>query len=147
MIHMLTILLISKVMKWQMTIMQGVVGLLAKMYQKYGGNPIPNFNAIEEVGQEYEVEAAIVASGISFINLRVTLMNKTAWPPRASDKLSAKYFVDISETIKAGLTPDDIRVSASTPGVKVSGLKPWDKDKNILCGNRFDRYKIYSRVA
>ncbi len=109
----------------------GVVGLLAKMYEKYGGNPIPNFNAIEEVGQEYEVEAAIVASGISFINLRVTLMNKTAWPPRASDKLSAKYFVDISESISAGLAPDDIRVSASTPGVKVSGLKPWDKDKNI----------------
>ena len=109
----------------------GIVGLLAKMYEKYGGNPIPNFNAIEEVGQEYDVEAAIVASGIGFINLRVTLMNKTAWPPRASDKLSARYFVDISESIKAGISPDDIKVSTSSTGAKVSGLKPWDKDKNI----------------
>ena len=109
----------------------GMVGVLAKMYGKYGGNPIPNFTAIEEVGQEYEVEAAIVAAGIGFINLRVTLMNKTAWPPRASDKLSAKYFVDITESLNAGITVNDIRVATSTPGAKVSKLMPWDEDNNI----------------
>ena len=55
-------------------------------------------------------------------------MNKQLGP-RASDKLSARYFVDISESIKAGISPDDIKVSTSSTGAKVSGLKPWDKDK------------------
>ncbi|TYQ15669.1 UNVERIFIED_CONTAM: endoglucanase Cel9W [Acetivibrio alkalicellulosi] len=109
----------------------GFVGLLAKKYEKHGGQPISGFKAIEEVGQEYLAEAAIVASGIGFINLRVTVMNKTSWPPRASDKLSARYFVDISEAIDAGLSVNDIKTSTSTARVKVSSLIPWDEENNI----------------
>lgn len=111
----------------------GFVGILARMYDQYGGDPIPNFNAIEPVGEEYAVYGALNASGPTFTNMKVTLANMTGWPPRGSDTLSLKYFVDISEVINAGFKASDIVVSASaTNGAKVSSkLIEWDASKNI----------------
>jgi len=111
----------------------GFVGILARMYDKYGGDPIPNFNAIEPVGEEFVIYGALNASGPTFTNMKVTLANMTGWPPRGSDTLSFRYFVDISEVINAGYKASDITVSASTTnGGKVSPkLIEWDASKNI----------------
>ncbi len=124
----------------------GFVGILAKMYGEYGGTPIENFNAIEPVGEEYGIYALVNASGATFTNMKATIANKTGWPPRVSDKLSYRYFVDISEVINAGLKASDVTVSASTSnGGKVSpGLIEWDASKNIYYVNiDFTGTKIY----
>jgi endoglucanase len=115
----------------------GFVGILAKMYDEYGGEPIPNFNAIEPVGEEYAAYGALNASDPTFTNIKTTVANMTAWPPRGNSKLSYRYFVDISEVINAGFKASDITVSASTTnGGKVSPqLIEWDASKNIYYVN------------
>lgn len=114
----------------------GIVGALAKMYGKYGGDPIPDYKAIEPVGEEFSIDAGINASGFGFISIRASISNKTAWPARGSDKLSYKYFVDISEGLEAGLTLKDFRVESTTnAGSKVSQLLPWDEKNNIYYVN------------
>jgi len=92
----------------------GFVGALAKMYEKYGGEPIPNFVAFETPGEEFYVEAAVNAAGPGFVNIKASIINKSGWPARGSDKLSAKYFVDISEAVAKGITLDQITVQSTT---------------------------------
>lgn len=111
----------------------GLVGALSKMYKLYGGDPIANFNAIEQKGDEYYVESTINSNGSNGINVKAVLNNISGWPAKISDKLSFKYFVDLSEYIQAGGNPDSISVSTSyaQAGSMSSKLKVWNKDKNI----------------
>ncbi|HOQ37757.1 MAG TPA: glycoside hydrolase family 9 protein [Acetivibrio sp.] len=114
----------------------GFVGVLAKMYEKYGGNPIPNLTAYETPGEEFFVEAAVNAAGAGFVNIKATINNRSGWPARGSDKLSARYFVDITETLAKGIGLDQIVVdSTTTGGAKVSQLLPWDEANNIYYVN------------
>lgn len=109
----------------------GFVGILARMYDDYGGDPIPDFKAIEEPVDEYLTMSAVAIQGDAAM-ITITLGNQTAWPARVSDKLSCKYFVDITEGINAGLKPEDYKISISgTTTAKVTGLHPWDESKNI----------------
>ncbi|ADL52438.1 glycoside hydrolase family 9 protein [Clostridium cellulovorans] len=109
----------------------GFVGILAKMYDKYGGTPIENFKAIETPVDEYLAYGSSSGTSGNELQLMVSIRNQTGWPARGSDKLSARYFMDITEEIKAGIKPSDFTAKASTSGVKLSGLIPWDVDKNI----------------
>jgi endoglucanase len=110
----------------------GFIGVLAKMYDKYGGNPIPNFVAYETPGDEFFVEAAVNASGAGFVNIKASINNRSGWPARGSDKLSARYYVDITETLAKGIGLDQIVVdSTTTGGAKISQLIPWDEENNI----------------
>lgn len=109
----------------------GFVGILARMYDDYGGDPIPDFKAIEEPVDEYLTMSAVAIQGDAAM-ITITLGNQTAWPARVSDKLSCKYFVDITEGINAGLKPEDYKISISgTTTAKVTGLHSWDESKNI----------------
>ncbi|MFZ5988215.1 MAG: glycoside hydrolase family 9 protein [Bacillota bacterium] len=123
----------------------GFVGALAKMYAKHGGTPIANLKAIETPVEEFLVDAGVNASGTNFINVKTSIANKTGWPARVTDKLSARYFVDISEAVAQGLKASDITVQSSTTnGAKVSQLMPWDASKNIYYVNiDFTGTKIY----
>lgn len=124
----------------------GFVGLLAKMYDQYGGTPIPNFTAIEEVtNDEFFVEAGINASGSNFIEIKAILNNQSGWPARMGDKLSFKYFVDITEAVNAGYSASDIKIATNyNAGAVVSGLLPWDEANNIYYVNvDFTGTKIY----
>lgn len=115
----------------------GFVGLMAKMYDDYGGTIDPNLNAIEEVGEEIFVEAGINAQDkqntINFIELKAVVYNRSAWPARVTDKLTYRYFVDISDVIASGYGAKDMKVTAnySQHGAKVSSLQPWDEEKGI----------------
>jgi len=74
----------------------GFVGALAKLYGEYGGDPIADFKAVEEVtNDESFVEAGINASGSNFIEIKAIINNCSGWPARMGDHLSFKYFVDI----------------------------------------------------
>jgi hypothetical protein len=111
----------------------GFVGACAKMYEDYGGDPIANYKAIEPVTEdEFSVEAAINNQSANHIEIRAFLLNKSAWPARMGDKLSFRYFVDLSEVIAAGAKPSDIVVSSNySQGGTAKGLTPWDASKNI----------------
>ncbi|KNY25622.1 cellulose binding domain-containing protein [Pseudobacteroides cellulosolvens] len=106
------------------------------MYQKYGGDPIPNFNAIEEVREdEYFVEAS-VSSGSNFAAVKSTLRNRSAWPAKVLYDASFRYFVDLTELVEKGIKPEDIKVTLGySEGAQISGLLPWDSSKNIYYAN------------
>ncbi|MFP4698115.1 MAG: glycoside hydrolase family 9 protein [Eubacteriales bacterium] len=110
----------------------GFVGALTKMYANYGGTGISDLNAIEEPSEEFFVEASINASSSNFVEIRAFLYNKSAWPARVGDKLSFRYFVDLTEIYENGYTASDISITSGySQGSKVSELKPWNEDKHI----------------
>ncbi|MEJ6951308.1 glycoside hydrolase family 9 protein [Natronospora cellulosivora (SeqCode)] len=111
----------------------GFVGLLARMYKEYGGDPIENFNAIEEVTEdEFYVEAAINTSGEYFIEIRSFLYNKSAWPAVASDRLYFKYFIDLTSFFNDGYTVNDLTITTNyNMGSEVTGPYVWDEENNI----------------
>lgn len=111
----------------------GFVGALTKMYKWYGGTPIANLKAMETItNDEFFVEAGINASGQNFIEIKALMNNQSGWPARMGDKLSCKYFIDISEAVAAGYNASNFTVSTNyNNGAKVSGLKAWDAAKNI----------------
>ncbi|KHD35933.1 endoglucanase [Clostridium acetobutylicum] len=124
----------------------GLVATLSSMYGKYGGKPIDNFNAIEKpTNDEFYVEAAVNATGKNFEEIKSKIYNKTGWPARVTDKLSFKYFIDISEFVKQGYKASDIKVTTNyNEGGTASQLIPWDEKNNIYYVNvDFTGTKIY----
>lgn len=115
----------------------GFVGLMAKMYEDYGGIIDPNLNAIEEVGEEIFIEAGINAqdkqNAINFVEIKAVVYNRSAWPARVTDKLAYRYFVDISDVLAAGYKASDMKISANynQSGAKISSLQPWDAQNGI----------------
>lgn len=108
--------------------------------------PIADFKAIEPVtNDEFFVEAGINASSSNFIEIKALLNNHSGWPAKMGDKLSFKYFIDISEITKLGYKASDITVTTNyNNGAVVSGLLPWDKDANIYYVNAdFTGTRIY----
>ncbi|MCM1530500.1 MAG: glycoside hydrolase family 9 protein [Alistipes sp.] len=87
----------------------GFTALLCKMVDKYGGKSDPSFPPKEtHDGPEFYVEAldkGISASGAT-VSFKVT--NHSAWPARVQDNISFKYFMDLSEVIAAGKSPEDV---------------------------------------
>ncbi len=116
----------------------GFVAALSKLYDKYGGTPIANLDAIEKpIDDEFSVKINANSYGSkNNIDINLTLSNMTAWPARTVENLTCRYFVDISEVIEAGLKPGDVKcaVSKATP-VTVSSLIPWDESKGIYYVN------------
>jgi endoglucanase len=124
----------------------GFVGALAKLYDEYGGTPIANFNAIETVtNDEFFVEAGINASSSNFIEIKALLNNRSGWPAKMGDKLSFKYFIDITEAANLGFKATDFTVTTNyNAGAVVSKLQPWDEAANIYYVNvDFTGTKIY----
>jgi endoglucanase len=124
----------------------GFVGALAKLYDEYGGTLIAGFNAVETVtNDEFFVEAGINASSSNFIEIKALLNNRSGWPARMGDKLSFKYFIDISEAASLGYKASDFTVTTNyNAGAVVSKLQPWDEAANIYYVNvDFTGTKIY----
>ncbi|HOV26603.1 MAG TPA: glycoside hydrolase family 9 protein [Pseudobacteroides sp.] len=109
----------------------GFTGILARMYKKYGGEPISGFNAIEEPGLEVYVSGTATNSD-GKTDIKVMLFNKSAWPARAYNNLSFKYFMDLSEVYAAGKTYKDVTVTINySEGGKSGGIFPYDESKHI----------------
>ena len=106
----------------------GFTGALAKMYNKYGGETLKNFGAVEKVGEEMYVEHRINASGNGFTEIKAVVYNKSAWPARVAENLELRYFVDLSELSD----PTSVTVSMNySEGAKFGGLYEWNKAKSI----------------
>ncbi len=124
----------------------GFVGALTEMYGDYGGTPIANLTANETpTNTEFFVNASVNASGNNFEEIKAVLYNESGWPAKVGDKLSYKYFVDISELVKAGYSAKDVSISTNyNTGATVTGLLPWDTENNIYYVNvDFTGTKIY----
>jgi hypothetical protein len=110
----------------------GFVGSLARMYGLYGGNPLTNwpqpsdFRPAEDTLTEYFTRCWIQYEGYGKLNLLFQLNNRSAWPPRMTDKLSTRYFMDLSEVFSAGYTVSDVSITLGTnEGCTLSPLKQW----------------------
>jgi endoglucanase len=110
----------------------GFTGAIAKLYGKYGGQPLPDFPQPAKRDDEFFVESQANRSGDKSTEIRVVLHNQSAWPARIVKNISFRYFVDASEVVKAGRNPSDIQVKLNDKqGAAISNLKVLDKAKNI----------------
>lgn len=109
----------------------GYTALCARMYDKYGGAPIENFNAIEKPGLEVYVNGKATTSS-SGTDLKVFMTNTSAWPAKSYNKLSFRYFMDLSELYEAGHTASEVKVIINySVGGKAGGIFPFDEAKHI----------------
>jgi endoglucanase len=100
-------------------------GLLARMYQEYGGDPLAVFPPKEPRKAEFWVEASTNASGTRFTEIRSVIKNKSLWPARIAKTLKFRYYVDLSEATAAGIAASAVTVSTNYlqgPSTKVSQL-------------------------
>lgn len=110
----------------------GLVGALAKMYSLYGGTPLSNFpqnyfEPIEQRRDEYFVRARLLSESATSTNILAQLTNRSTWPATVEDKLSFRYFFDLTETFAAGFTLNDITVTLSQhEGATLSGPFQWN---------------------
>lgn len=105
----------------------GFVGALAELTDAVGGQPIPDLAAMETpTNDAYYVEAAINAKGPSFIEIKALLNNRSGWPARAEDRLSFRYFFDISELLTNGGSAVDLKITSNySQGAMLAGPFPW----------------------
>lgn len=116
----------------------GFTGALAKMYKQYGGNPIADFKTIEtKTNDEVIIKAGLNSTGPNYTEIKALVYNQTGWPARVTDKLSFKYFMDLSEIVDAKIDPLSLTTSCNYAegGIKVSKVLPWDTAKNIYYVN------------
>jgi endoglucanase len=117
----------------------GFTGALAKLYEKYGGDPIPNFKAIEEItNDEVIIKASLNSTGPTYTEIKAVVYNQTGWPARVTDKLSFKYFMDLTEVVDANVDPLSLAVRmnySEGKGITISKILPWDTSKNIYYVN------------
>ena len=112
----------------------GFVGALAKMYDVYGGDPIPGFTAIEEVPYPEIFISASLSDRTTATEVAAFAVNKSGWPARVIDDLSFKYFVDLTDYINGGFSPDQISskiIYSAASTATVSGPYEYDTSKNI----------------
>ncbi len=112
----------------------GFTGSLAKMMMLYGQGqqPLASFPEPEIPEDEMFVEASVNSSGPNYTEIKAVLNNRSGWPARMGDKLSFKYFVDLSELIQAGYSPNDVQITTNyNQGGVVSALQPHDAANHI----------------
>ena len=124
----------------------GFVCALNELYDDYGGTPVAGLNANETpTNTEFFVNASVNASGSNFEEIKAVLYNESGWPAKVDQNLSYRYFIDISELVKAGYSASDVTINTNyNAGATVTGLIPWDAANNIYYVNvDFTGTKIY----
>jgi hypothetical protein len=114
-----------------------LVGALARMYSLYGGTPISGFPRPSDFAREqdpyteYFANAKINSQGPVYTEWAVDLTNHSAWPARAADRLSYRYFFDLNETFNAGYTLSDVIVTKNYSEVPTTVSGPTHLIDNI----------------
>ncbi len=91
----------------------GLNGLLASLVDAYGANgnmPDQSFPPASEPLDEIYIKATLKTQQPSDLasEVQVTVINESAYPPRDSDTLKFRYFVDLSELYALGFTEADL---------------------------------------
>ncbi|WP_281986702.1 glycoside hydrolase family 9 protein [Aquimarina aggregata] len=94
-----------------------ITGVLARMYGKFGGNPLPDF-PVDEIPSRAEIRSfSKFNSNNAFgTTISINIQNRSAWPARVTDKLSYRYYFDIAEGVAAGKTIADYDISLNGIG-------------------------------
>ncbi len=108
-------------------------GALARMYSEFGGNPLSNFPKKETPTREEIRSLGKFNSNNPFgSTIRVRVQNRTAWPARITDKLSFRYFIDISEAVSQGFSIKDFRIQTNfSQGPSTTTVRVWDAPLHI----------------
>ncbi len=100
------------------------------MYDMYGGDPLDNwpqaedFIAEEDDIVEYFARCWIVHEGHGRLSLLFQVNNRSTRPATMKDKLSCRYYMDLTEVFDAGYGVEDIQLKlGSHEGARLSGLK------------------------
>lgn len=112
----------------------GFVGALAGISEFYGKDQVPGPTpGIEGEPTKYYSEAKLYKSNTEGVTVDLNLYNIVTAPPQYEKGLSCKFFVDLSEFAEEGINPAKFttKVYYSPAGAKISGIQPYDKDKNI----------------
>ncbi len=106
----------------------GFTAMLCKMIDEYGGTPDASFPQPEaHDGPEFFVEALSKGADASGITVSFKIVNHSAWPARAQDNLSFRYYMDLSEVKAAGKNPEDVVIRCDrdqSAMYAASGVKP-----------------------
>lgn len=87
----------------------GFTGALCAFIAEEGGKKLADFPPKETPKwDEWKMAAVLNGSGASYTELKAWAMNHTAWPTRVYKDVKYRYYFDITETLAAGLTVDDI---------------------------------------
>jgi endoglucanase len=109
----------------------GLFGAALKMYSLFGGSLLSNFPSAyfppeSERLPEYFVRAKINSQSATSYQIVTQTANRSAWPATIRDRLSIRYFFDISEAVNAGYSISDVSVAAGTnEGGVLSGPYPF----------------------
>ncbi len=111
----------------------GLVGALARMYQEFGGTPIPD-NSFplpdkpHSAKDEWPVFVKTYWQGQGGIQLSLNLENRSSWPSHPSDKLKIRYFFTLDA---ADISDISVSLGISPAGTAVSGPVLWDTANKI----------------
>jgi endoglucanase len=97
-------------------------GCLAKMVQWYGGTSLANFPVPETREPEMFAQAIYNNYGGTYTEVRLQMNNRSGWPARVTDKLSCRFYVDLTEAFDNGLTLSDVYAKTSGTVAKASAF-------------------------
>ncbi len=124
----------------------GMIGVMARLQQKYPGNGgiVAKFPANEKVEDEVFVEAgANPAAGR--VSVKVQLNNRSAWPARVMDSLSCRYYFTLDPGVPLKAVQLDVEApvaNTNTEGGRVTG--PYRYAANVYYVNiDFTGWKIF----
>jgi endoglucanase len=88
----------------------GFTSALVRMFQEFGGSPLASFPPTETPdGPELFLQAGVNASGTNFTEIKTLIFNHSAWPARAVNNASFRYYF----TLDGSTTPSQITLSTA----------------------------------
>ncbi|MEJ6951307.1 glycoside hydrolase family 9 protein [Natronospora cellulosivora (SeqCode)] len=111
----------------------GFVGAMAGIAKHFGQGQLPEPIPQEPEVEEIYVEASIGTQSGTEIGLSFYLVNESIHPPRYEDKLSFRYFMDLTSIYNSGYSANDVstRIDYDENGASVSPVREWDRDNHI----------------
>lgn len=113
----------------------GLVGALARMYQEFGGTPIPDssFPLPDKPytsKDEWPVFVKTYWQGQGGIQLSLNPENHSSWPTHPSNKLKVRYYFTLDA---ADISDVSVSLGISPAGTTVSGPTLWNEANKIYC--------------
>ncbi len=111
----------------------GLTGVLVRLYDEYGGNPLANFPVAEvPTRDEFRTIAKFNSNNATSYTPSMRFENRSAWPARNANKVTMRYFFNISEAQAAGFTINDFEIRKGySQGPSTIATKAWDAAKGI----------------
>lgn len=113
---------------------------IAANYETSGSDtcPIPDFPPLEPRIDEFYTRDKINTKNQCFTQTQITLVNESIHPPRYDEHLTARFYIDVTELLKAGIDPAKMKfnkfydMAGNTAGkTTVKGPMPCETNGDI----------------